>query len=556
MTDPPVVLVVDDRPENLITVEAVLQPLGLRIQKALRAEDALHFLLDNDAAVILLDVEMPGIDGFETARIIRDRPRSHDTPIIFITAGDRGKAGVLEGYELGAVDYLVKPFQPEVLRWKVSVFAELYKSHHRERLFIREQTLRAEAEANARRAKLLGDVGRVLASNIRQGPLLDRLVHSFVPGFADCAAIYSLQSREAVQLDAVAGCGEADPELSKKMTVAYKTDDPLFVAAHDASPALIEDLAHSSYAELSPSHREFVQRHNFRSALFIPVQGREGIKAVLALYRLGRQALGLPDRAFANDLSARIALGVTNLELYQESERANRAKDDFLAVVSHELRTPLVSILGWANILLTQQLSAERTENALQTIQRNAKIQTNLINDILDFSKFEAGKLSMTFDAVGVPDIVKETIDSFRPLADTKKIQLLTQIDEEQVFVTGDRNRLHQLFSNIVSNAIKFTPEGGSVLATVKSTGQFVEIQIKDTGIGIEPEFLPRVFEPFAQADSSTTRSYPGLGLGLAIVRHLVDLHHGKIRVESAGRGKGATFTITLPSAAAQTRAC
>ena len=151
---------------------------------------------------------------------------------------------------------------------------------------------------------------------------------------------------------------------------------------------------------------------------------------------------------------------------------------------------------------------------------------------------------------------MKETIDSFRPLADTKKIQLLTQIDEEQVFVTGDRNRLHQLFSNIVSNAIKFTPEGGSVLATVKSTGQFVEIQIKDTGIGIEPEFLPRVFEPFAQADSSTTRSYPGLGLGLAIVRHLVDLHHGKIRVESAGRGKGATFTITLPSAAAQTRAC
>src|SRR5215470_13669337 len=138
MTDTPVVLVVDDRPENLITVEAVLQPLDVMIRKALRAEEALHFLLENDAAVILLDVEMPGIDGFETARLIRQRPRSHSTPIIFITAGDRGTAGVLEGYKLGAVDYLIKPFHPELLRWKVSVLAELHRSQQRERLFIWE----------------------------------------------------------------------------------------------------------------------------------------------------------------------------------------------------------------------------------------------------------------------------------------------------------------------------------------------------------------------------------------------------------------------------------
>src|SRR6185436_14086153 len=154
MDDKPVVLVVDDRPENLVTVEGVLQPLGVTIEKALRAETALHFLLENDVAAILLDVEMPGIDGFEMARLVRARPRSHATPIIFLTAVERGVDAVREGYELGAVDYIVKPFQPDILRWKVSMLVEVFKSRQKERLFIEEKSRRIEMESTVRRARL------------------------------------------------------------------------------------------------------------------------------------------------------------------------------------------------------------------------------------------------------------------------------------------------------------------------------------------------------------------------------------------------------------------
>src|SRR2546430_305478 len=181
MNDKPVVLVVDDRPENLVTIEAVLEPLDVTIHKALRADSALLFLLQNDVAVILLDVEMPEMDGFQMARLIRERPRSKDTPIIFVTAVDRGAEVVREGYELGAVDYLVKPFQPDILRWKVSVFAELHRSRQRERLLIQEQNARAEFESAALRAKLLADASAALASSMNDHAVLDLLIHKLVP---------------------------------------------------------------------------------------------------------------------------------------------------------------------------------------------------------------------------------------------------------------------------------------------------------------------------------------------------------------------------------------
>jgi signal transduction histidine kinase/FixJ family two-component response regulator len=555
MTDRPVVLVVDDRPENLVTIEAVLESLDVTIHKALRAEAALHFLLDSDAAVILLDVEMPGIDGFETARLIRSRPRSHDTPIMFITAGGRGDPGVREGYELGAVEYLIKPFHPDILRWKVSVFAELYKSRERERLLIREQVLRAEAETNAQRARLLGDIGRVLASDIVDARMFEWVATPFVPDFADCAAIYIRMPDGRVQLDSIAASEPDQGDSSEKITLPPKAEDPLFKGLSGESPILVEDLAQEAYRNLSIGHRDFLIAHKFQSGLFIPIRGRREIDAILALYRSRKERFGSAERGFADELSDRIALRVRNIELYRESERVNRAKDEFLAVVSHELRTPLVAIVGWARILLSSKMPPEAVEKALRVIQRSASLQTTLINDILDFSKITAGKLSMNFEEVNARIVLEEAVESLQPSADAKNIHLVTQFAKDPPVIFGDPNRLQQLFSNLLSNSLKFTPQNGTVQIVLRSSAKGVEIEVRDTGIGIEPEFLPHVFEPFVQADSTTTRKYPGLGLGLAIVRRLVELHHGDIRVESDGRGQGAAFTITLPRKSAETRA-
>jgi signal transduction histidine kinase len=553
MSDLPVVLVVDDRPDNLLTIEAALKPLDITVHKALGAEAALHFLLDNDVAVILLDVQMPDIDGFEAARLIRGRPRTQDTPIIFITAGGRGDTGLRKGYELGAVDYLNKPFHPDILRWKVSVFAELYKSRQRERLLIREQVLRAEAEANSRRARLLADIGRIIASDVIEGQIFDWIALPFVPQFADCAAIYRVKRDGPLELDSIAGLVDR-PVSEGKLAVAYKAEDPLFRATSEPFPIVIEDLKQASLHTLSSAHRDLVLEHDFASGLFIPIRGRSGIEAILALYRNKLPRFESAERGFAAELSDRIALRLTNIELYRESERANRAKDEFLAVVSHELRTPLVSIVGWANLLLSNKVPPEGVEKALQVIHRNANLQSTLINDILDFSRFSAGKFSMEFAEVDARTVLEEAVESLRPCADVKGICLVTEFGDYPLFILGDANRLQQLFANLLSNSIKFTPKGGTVQVGVRPSDIGVEIKVKDTGIGIEPEFLRHVFDPFVQANSSSARQHPGLGLGLAIVRHLVELHHGDIRVESAGRGQGAVFTFTLPASAVKSR--
>jgi signal transduction histidine kinase/DNA-binding response OmpR family regulator len=529
MNDKPVVLVVDDRPENLLAAEAVLESLDVTLETAVRAESALQFLLEHDVAVILLDVEMPDIDGFETARLIRQRPRSQDTPIIFVTALERGNAAVREGYELGCVDYIIKPFQPDILRWKVSVLVELYRSRQKEKLLIEEQTRRLAMEGNLRRTRLLADVSGTLASSMNQATVLERLPQRLVPHFADRAIVFKREGDNTIRPYSSAGA-DSFPLLEKEGW----PEGPGWSIRQ--SPAVIDDFIQASCA-------------------FIPIQCREEIIGTLALYRRKPQRFDSTEKLFLAELRDRIALSLANIALYEESERANRAKNEFLAVVSHELRTPLVTITGWANILLSKRLPPERVEAALQTIQRSARLQNDLITDILDFSRIDTGKLSMNLQAVDLKTLLDETIDALRPLAEEKGIAMVQQLGEADAPVDGDPKRLQQLFSNLLSNAVKFTPADGQVTVGLTKVDDRIRVDIKDTGIGIEPEFLPHVFEPFVQADSSNTRSYSGLGLGLAIALRLVEMHGGEIRVESAGRGQGSTFTIDLPERSEQVRA-
>jgi signal transduction histidine kinase/ActR/RegA family two-component response regulator len=230
-----------------------------------------------------------------------------------------------------------------------------------------------------------------------------------------------------------------------------------------------------------------------------------------------------------------------------EAEAANRIKDEFLATLSHELRTPLTSLLGWASLLRAEDVDDSLREQGLQAIERNARVQTQLIDDLLDVSRIISGKLSLDVRPTEISSVVEAAIAVVRPASDAKGIRLTYTRDPAIGSISGDSARLQQIAWNLLSNAVKFTPERGRIEVRLEQKDSHVQLTVSDNGQGINPEFLPRVFDRFRQADSSTTRDYGGLGLGLAIVRHLVELHGGTVRAESAGESKGASFCVTFP---------
>jgi signal transduction histidine kinase/CheY-like chemotaxis protein len=236
-----------------------------------------------------------------------------------------------------------------------------------------------------------------------------------------------------------------------------------------------------------------------------------------------------------------------NKQLYIQAKEASRLKDEFLATISHELRTPLNAILGWIRIVRTNKFDHNLFEKAFETIERNARVQIQLIEDILDVSRIITGKVKLKVHPVDLVSIIESTVDSVRPMADNKKINLQMLFDSNSGVVSGDGERIQQIIWNLLTNALKFTPKGGSVEIKLQTSDSQVEIIVSDTGEGISVEFLPFVFERFLQADASKSRRHGGLGLGLALVRHLTELHGGTVEVQSEGIGKGTVFTVKLP---------
>jgi signal transduction histidine kinase/CheY-like chemotaxis protein len=257
--------------------------------------------------------------------------------------------------------------------------------------------------------------------------------------------------------------------------------------------------------------------------------------------RVGREA------ELQSQIEARTRLLASEKLARSEAERANRLKDEFLATISHELRNPLNAIMGWAHMMRLGKLTPANTERAVETIYRNAKSQAQLVADLLDVSRIISGKLRLDVRTVDLISIVNAAIDSVRPAVEAKGIWLQTMLDPEAGPISGDADRLQQIVWNLLTNAVKFTPKGGNIQVNVQRVDSHAEIVVSDSGVGISKEFLPYVFDRFRQADASTTRIHGGLGLGLSIVRQLVDLHGGSVSVHSEGEGKGATFTITLP---------
>jgi signal transduction histidine kinase len=397
------ILLVDDNLANLSSLEAILQAPDRNMVRASSGNEALKFLLNKEAAVVLLDVRMPNMDGIETASLIRERERTRNVPIIFLTAYDSaGNAHVNECYALGAVDYITKPIDPATLKSKVAVFVELYRK--------------------AEQIKLL---------------------------YAD---------------------------LQRHATVLEK------------------EIADRKRAEME------------RAESLLRAQAAQA-----------------------------------------KAEEANRLKDEFLATVSHELRAPLTSMLGWVALVREERLDKESKDRALETVERNARAQKKLIEDLLDVSSIVTGNFSLDIEPTGIFHVIESAVECVRPEAEAKGVRLRKDLDSAPYLFPIDPNRFQQVIWNLVQNAVKFTPAGGAVEVRLRYVNGQAEIEVSDTGIGIAPEFLPFVFDRFRQANGSITRKHRGLGLGLAIVQSLVEMHGGTVVVESAGEGQGSTFKITLP---------
>jgi signal transduction histidine kinase len=294
--------------------------------------------------------------------------------------------------------------------------------------------------------------------------------------------------------------------------------------------------------ELTQIHVERARRAAIESTFF-PLFGEDGEIAYVAIvYR----------EVTAELTSCDAALIRASQEATQRAEEASRTKDEFLGIISHELRTPLNAILGWASILIDRSRDVDLLGKGLAAIERNARAQVRIISDILDVSRMITGKLRLALQPTEIEPIIREAIEAVSPAAEAKRIRVRTELSAPGAMILGDRARLQQVLWNVLMNAIKFTQAGGRVdVGAAIEAERAVIIRVTDTGVGISPELLPRVFERFWQADSSATRSYGGLGLGLAIVRYIIELHGGAVSVESRGVGHGATFSIRLPLGAA-----
>lgn len=708
-SSPATILVVDDHPPNLTALEAILRPLGPRVICASSGAQAVEIAAQTDLALVLLDLQMPELDGLETAALLKKNERCRAVPIIILTADPPTRAEVAQGYATGAVDFLSKPLDPDVLRSKVSVFVELYEhrtatprdSHAPRsdepsgRLSERLVAAAPAASDQAETVEALVRIHAALSEDLDVMNLAQRLVVEATELTNAAGAVFFYGVQNGVTQTASAGrLGAELCALGHEWSLLRPVFEEKRIVHHDAlrdpSPADIGSviavpmLARSGDVEgalviVHEHPRGFQARHaelaavatSYAAAAFENARLYEEARAARhraelaelelrageARLRIALEAAGLgtwdynpltgvlrwdarckalaglppdaeiswttfresihpEDRARVDDavrraldpsgdmtfdveyrtvgigdgverwvaargqaiaehgrtvrfigamldITAKKRVEEERAELLAserraraEAESASRAKDEFLATVSHELRNPLNAILGWSRVLVEERdIDPERLRKGLDVILRNAKAQVQLVEDILEVSRIVTGKLRLSTGIVDVGAVVEAAVETVRAAAQAKRVSLEADVEQDLGTIVADEDRVQQILWNLLSNAVKFTPPDGRVRVSARRDGDCVELVVVDTGEGIDPDFLPYVFDRFRQFDGSTTRRHGGLGLGLAIVRHLAELHGGTVRAESRGRGQGAEFTVRLPVSPATERA-
>jgi len=416
----------------------------------------------------------------------------------------------------------------------------------------------------AERERLLVDAGRILSSSLEVEATLSGLVRLVVDRWATLATV-DLMGEDG-QIGAKFTVAHRDPgaeALVQRIRERYPPwpSHPVAVAARTGASRLVREVPAMAGEILQDTeHRAMMDALAVRSAIVVPLASRGRVLGVLSFCTADR-SYDEADLATAEELGRRAGSAIDGAQLFamaqeerRRAEEASRAKDEFLAVVSHELRTPLHAMLGWTRMLRMGTLGPEKQARALETVERNAQAQAQLVEDLLDVSRIITGKLRINVGPVQLAPVVEAAIDAVRPAAEAKGVHLEPELDGRAPLVAGDPDRLQQVIWNLLSNAVRFTPRGGRVRVRLhlrEADGEAdgaAEISVADTGEGIPADFLPFVFDRFRQADAGTTRQHGGLGLGLSIVRHLVELHGGTVSVDSPGPGQGATFVVRIPA--------
>ena len=537
------ILLVDDRAENLLALEAILEPLNQTLVRAHSGDEALRKLLLHDFAVILLDVQMPGINGFETARIIKSRERTKYIPIIFLTAISKEEEYVFEGYSVGAVDYLAKPFKPDILRSKVGVFVELYQKQRQlaeQHVLLAASELREVelkhklemSESEARFADIVGSAMDAIVVFDADGKL------SMLNAAAE--RMFGTASQDAVEKNVRLLFPEAAREgVLERISQACDVEG----GANSGRP----DGHILSFSGLRAGGEEFpieatVSCLDVRGGRTYTLIIRDISERMRAEAALKEQAESL-----AKAMGELKGLNDELAERQAELERAMAARSRFYASMSHELRTPINAVLGYSTLLLENiygPLNEKQAEGITRT-HKAAKHLLELVNDVLDLSKIEAGKIDLRLQPVGFPSLIEDLFVTVRPLADQYGSELTLEHEGEPMKVVSDPRRLRQILLNLLSNAIKF---GKGLPIRVRSLTRDdggVVIEVIDQGEGIAPPDQEKIFDEFVQLGK--TQLTEGTGLGLPISRRLAEMLQGELEVASE-LGKGSTFRISLPA--------
>jgi hypothetical protein len=489
-----VILNVDDYSPGRYARSRVLRGAGYQVVEAATGAEALRLVHDEKPHLVVLDVNLPDMSGYEVCRRIKEDPATAHMVVLHLSASSVGLESRLRGLGSGGDSYLTEPVEPEELVANVAALLRLRTAEH------------ALRQAHA-----------TLATIVDASPL----------------AMVAVDVGGRVQM------WNSAAERVFAWTATEVAGRPCPCVAPEVADQFERQLAQARNGHaFTGFETEGIRRDGSRVEVSVSASPlRDAAEGLLLIFE---------------DITARKAAEREAARLFEEARVANRAKDDFLAVLSHELRTPLNAMLGWVRMLQRGEVSGDRVGHALTVIERNAMAQVRLIEDILDVSRIVSGKLQIQVDAIDLAQVARLAVEAVQPQAETRQITVSTAIPEAAILVAGDAHRLQQIVLNLLSNAVKFTPDGGRVRLAIEEAGSNARITVQDSGSGIDSAFLPYVFERFRQANTSATRQHGGLGLGLAIVRHLVEAHGGTVAADSAGRDQGSTFTITLPLVSAQ----